>query len=243
MNEYAERVENYLLGIMSPEERLVFEEELKSNSELSASLDEARDLMVGIEDHFDNELKSKLRHIEGPDNKAKVVYLKKRRNLRWSLVAAIAVLLIIATFYLIPGDQPSELYAQYYSDYPNIIELQQRAESSPISTAFLFYQQGNWNAADKSFQTLISSDQSLIYPHFYRAISRLNLNDPSEAINELETVIRSNDERFLQPAKWYLALAHLRKGDTAASKTILGEIASTEGNYATEAAALVNELE
>lgn len=243
MNRYTERAEQYLFGKMSPKEQKVFEEELKSNAELSEALDEARDALIGIESHFNEELKLKLQKATESDEKgAKVIALRQKSKPLRALVAAVAVVLIIATYFVLSVDEPKDLYAEYYTDYPNVIELQQRDEISSLSNAFTNYQLGNWSEAEASFQSLISNNPQMIYPHFYRALCLLNLNKPYQAVSELEVVIQAGDSQFIQPATWYLALAQLRAGNASSVLAILREIVEGKGEYAAEAADLLDDL-
>lgn len=60
---------------------------------------------------------------------------------------------------------------------------------------------------------------------------------------ELELVLRLEQNDLQAPARWYLALAHLRSHDDADARSRLHSIAEGAGFYRDKARALLSELD
>ncbi|MDH3245139.1 MAG: hypothetical protein OEM26_11030 [Saprospiraceae bacterium] len=243
MKDRQETIERYLMNRMDEGERSDFEKSVGEDPDLAEALALQRDLMIGIQSHFDQALKEKLQTSSKSESngQAKVVKMQSKVIWRWASAAALA--LVVGVFYFMnQGDKTDRLYSQYFESFPNIVEFQQRDEQTNLSEAFFFYQNGDWEDAAAAFDALQSQSDE-IYPVFYDAICQMNLTDYQQAEEGFMEVISSGDSRFAAPATWYLALTHLAREELTRCREILIEISSSPGNYRDDALNLLEEIE
>jgi hypothetical protein len=80
-------------------------------------------------------------------------------------------------------------------------------------------------------------------PPFYRGISLLFLNDPSAAIDELQTAARLADSSFSSDVAWYLAVAELRAGRLVAARVYLDPLCRTANAHTADACDAIKKLD
>ncbi|NND32846.1 MAG: hypothetical protein HKN76_09660 [Saprospiraceae bacterium] len=235
-----EQIRAYLLGNLSHEESELLEKEMEANAELAEAIDLQRDIMIGIRAAFDEKLKDKLSQVQ--DAGDNIRQLSPRALWRWASAAAIVLGTLGVYFYMNQTTLDERLYYTYYEDFPNIIEPTQRDQINS-SPAFTAYQSEDWKEAEEAFDQLVIEQPSEVYPQFYSGIVAMNLEDWSKAISALEKVRASADERFVDPASWYVALAYLRNNNKERARLILEMIANTPGTYQEDARAILEELQ
>ena len=138
--------------------------------------------------------------------------------------------------------QAERLYYTYFQNFPNIVEPAQR-DQPVTSEAFSAYMKGDWENALAEFEILMDENPQDAYPLFYHALAAMQLERWPRAIQSLEKVRSGNDDRFVEPATWYVALAYLRNEDDERAKLILETIADGPGKYQRDAQAILAELE
>ncbi len=162
----------------------------------------------------------------------------------WYYYAAAAVVaLLVAVAFLLPGnDNTEELFATYFTPYPNVVQPLLRGESPVQERAkpFRDYEQKNYQAAAEGFNELLATKEEagilLLLGN-----SNLMLGKSEEAQENFITLIRNYDEFDLQ-AKWFLSLSYLKSGDTENARKILKELGEMEVSYASRAKELLEKV-
>lgn len=254
-----DRIDNYLLGLGTPEERKEFSEEISRNPEISAQVAETELAMAAIEIHEDSAMKARLQQLEASlkasdttpatniasKQEAKVVEMKpvKRSGRSWLAIAASVLLLLAVGWYVLQmnaGGSPAQIAMANFEPYDNIAQPFERGstEESLQADAYRAYEAGDYATAERGFAALPDDGKR----PFYLGQSLL----AQEKFAEAEAVflrLVTSDSPFRQESEYYLALAQLAQGDTAAAKAKLTNIVSDEQHLSyTEARKLLDAL-
>lgn len=233
---------DYLLGKLSPADRRKLEEELESDPSLSEALQLQRDIMIGIQAGFDDQLREKLQQIDNLQEKEKPA----ARRILWQWASAAAVLLgTLGVYIYMNQTSPDErLFLSYFQDYPNVVQPVQRDQEAPSQLeAFTAYQNREYEEAFLAFTNQEAELPEVDYPTFYKGICALHLDDWTAAIEAFEKVRAGADNRFEEAATWYVALAYLRAGNRDRAHLIFESIAEQSGSFQEDAKAIVEQLQ
>lgn len=123
----------------------------------------------------------------------------------------------------------------------------QTTASDALSSSFLDqamekYKAGKYAEATPLFEQALASEPNNSYALFYSAVNYLGTNDHAKALVNLDKVLNATGHAFTGPARWYKALALVKKGDEKGAKVILQQIVKENGSYAKKAEELLKEL-
>ena len=158
--------------------------------------------------------------------------------------AAVVTLLISVTFFLFPSQHTSEdLFASYFTAYPNVFEPTMRGTdmTTDRTEAFQAYEQKDYQKAAELFTALLAEEKD---PEVLLLLgnSNLMLGRTAEAQQNFVTLIQDFDDLDI-PAKWYLSLSYLKSGDRENARKILAELGETEVSYASKAKELLDKVD
>lgn len=227
MNERdMKRIEDYLDGILSTEERQELETQLAKDQAMQTALQWHKDVrQVAL-------AKEELRLKKLMQNKSQK-QAKTARLQMWAYAATAAIIVImlgIVWYYSRP--QQSDLFAEYFEPYPNVsvpIERNQPVDNLKLR-AFQSYESENYALAVLQLDSLLQIENITTY-RFYYANALLVQQQYQAAVNEflaLNNLNESND--FTQQTEWYLALAYLKNGKHEVALSILQRISQAEGH-------------
>ncbi|MGB3852616.1 MAG: tetratricopeptide repeat protein [Tunicatimonas sp.] len=260
------QIDRYVNGEMIAHERDEFEERMRVHAELAQQVHLHRDMLLGMEYHFMQQLKEQL---------ALSDQHKKSFNLPLFLKIAAAVLLVaglagVAYYWQRPAD-PEQLFLTYFEAYPNTLTQTNRSDSSPgeasprdslpgeappgetpsddasgeVADAMRSYGAGNFSQAAVALDEVLSlatiTDDERAALVFYRGVANLQLGNTQQARSDLTETAQS-DTLLAEPATWYTGLSYLREGDVTAAKEILDRLRQGQGDYAARAAELIDDL-
>ncbi len=171
--------------------------------------------------------------------------LKKRRKeyhqksiFRHAALSVVLFVIIVFTpvvyLFMSISSSTDALINRYFRPYDvskterklNNMTLQDKWDSSANK-----YARKNYTDAIISFNNLISYNPEDVYiDHFYIGLSYIGKGQPREAIDHLEKAIAVNHE-LTEPARWYLALAHLQNEEIDKTKSLLKPFISEEVKY------------
>ena len=238
--EQKERIENYIMGNLDEKEMRQLDEELLEIPELQIMFKEKEILIHGIRKGFDLEMKKMLHDEE-------LIIRKKKRikKIRYSYISGIAasILLIVVSFIALNNRNPDlqKLYSDFYTPYPNV--------ESPISrdkdieyTAFNYYENGNYTKALEVFMQMQDVFHENTAVVFYTGLTQLALSNPGEAIENLNILTKSKDERFERPALWYSSLAWISLENSAKAREVLNKLKTGDDKYSKNAKSLLKKI-
>jgi len=194
-----------------------------------------------------NDLKADLlKETAPPKSPLKVV---KKRPL-WRIAASIALLVLSGFLLFNYLNQPTtiQLAEQYWQTSEKITFNNLRSAEGnttlelqliEASTAF---QNGQFQNAVTILQKIEADNQNNPKVLLLKGEAALNLGDTNEAINHFQTLLTHPSAAYKTTATWFLALAHLKAGQTAAAKQQLKVMIAEDYPLAAEAAALLEQI-
>jgi len=238
-----EEVRRYLQGKMSKEEGVQFEQRMDNDPLFAEEVQLNRELLESMNYHFNSKLKQRLK---GEDTKT-VAFTerstKRNTNRIWMMAASLALIAVAGYLLFFSGPDSQQLFDQYHTTYYNVLEGSTRSgETANATEAFRQYDQEDFQAAAQSFTTLISEDSKNMDWLFYQGLSNLEIQESQAAIGAFEKVLEASTEDWVEPAQWYLGLAHLQAGNTKEAKETFSQIVSGGASYSDRAKELMGEL-
>ena len=231
--KHSASIEHYLANEMAPSERTAFKKELSSNSELAEELKLSQNIDSALMRDDIIELRLKLIAAINAGRVVKeevpVVHMYTRKW--WYAAASMLVLCAVAaTLYLQSPRNISNdsLFTQYYNS-ENIID-QTRGDQN-IVEAVIKFQQKDFRTASVLFKSILDKDNSNIAVWFYYGISNIETKNYDNSIKAFNTIIKQNDNLYIEHAEWYLGLCYLKNNqkDKAIDQFVV--VASNPDNF------------
>ncbi len=231
--KHSASIEQYLANEMAPAERAAFTNELRLNQELSQELKLAQSIDSAIYNDDIIDLRRKLIAAINTDRDFKAeVPVVRMNNRKWWYAAAslLALCAVTATLYLQTNRNISSdsLFTQYYNS-ENIVDLTRGDEN--IVEAVIKFQQKDYNTASELFNRILRKDNSNIAVWFYYGIANIETMNYENSIKAFNTIIKHNDNLYIEHAEWYLGLCYLKSNqkDKAIDQFVV--VASNPDNY------------
>lgn len=248
-----DRIDDYLLGHGSPEDRREFEEETSRNEDLSRELAATELAVAAIELAEDQALKARLQGLEERlaaetqgntpvppltaaarrTPKAKVVEMRHRRKGQFRLLAyAAALLLVLAVGWWAlsqsVGYDARQLAMDNFTPYENIAAGTVRGDNdtTAATAAFADYDAGNYAAAAEKFSALPASNVH----QFYLGQSLLAQGEFAAAVTIFTALSTEKDFALAPESTYFAALSHLGQGQKEAARQSLESIIAIPGH-------------
>lgn len=116
------------------------------------------------------------------------------------------------------------------------------AAASTLELAIEKYKAGRYAEATPLFEQALRSEPGNTYALFYSAVNYLGTNDHAKALVNLDKLLAKQGHAFTEQAKWYKAVALVKKGDEKSARSLLEQIVKENGSYAKKAADMLKEL-
>jgi len=219
-------IENYLQDSMTDDDRFRIE-----NTLLDSPLD--ADAVEGFEAANYSFAQKKPyadfhSFMEKMDNapSAKIVPMRPRQKMIRRLAVAASFLVLLAAGWFVmnnsSGATNDDLYANYFTTFDNDLPEWRGAEDDEITIMQNFdrameeYSTGQYAESLPFFEEYLISEPDSHFAMFYSGMAHLEVGNFDKAIMRLEQAIATEEEKnYREKAKWYLILAHLKKGDRA----------------------------
>ena len=231
--KHSASIEHYLANEMAPSERTAFKKELSSNSELAEELklSQTIDSALMRDDIIELRLKLIAAINAGRVVKEEVPVVHMYTRKWWYAAASMLVLCAVAaTLYLQSPRNISNdsLFTQYYNS-ENIID-QTRGDQN-IVEAVIKFQQKDFRTASVLFKSILDKDNNNIAVWFYYGISNIETKNYDNSIKAFNTIIKQNDNLYIEHAEWYLGLCYLKNNqkDKAIDQFVV--VASNPDNF------------
>lgn len=249
--EMFERIESYLEGILSVEERLAFEKELGENAVLKEEYLLQKDTHALLNLHGQLAHKEKLKVLDREIEltaktevkpEAKTISIKKPLwRETWFQMAAVVLLLISSSYFWINQQyNQNQLLQSAFQPYDDI--LTGRGTPSPMQAAMQAYNQGKHEEAVAGFTKILEEEPQNIDATFYLGVSLLASEKASEAEPYLEKA--ANSAKYSEPGRWYKTLACFERLEPDQCLHELGLLAGEEGHpYQEKAGDLYEKLD
>lgn len=214
----SEKIDRYVLGQMSEEEKTAFEAKLSSDSELKHEYELQREIILATQ-----RLHLK-RHLQNIEQQAR---LKRKRKIRtistWSIAAAIVCVCVIG------------VDMKYSSDLRSTSMLCYAETGAPLTRS------------DSETDELLSKAYELIGKNELGAASSKILAAEKMINEELKQPVSTEEEQYRkeimilqkQDIDWYKAMILMKEGEIFKSRKALKKIASSDSRYAEQAKELL----
>jgi tetratricopeptide (TPR) repeat protein len=169
-----------------------------------------------------------------------------RRNWRlYYRVAAVLIIAVAALLYLVNQKPQHEiLFAKYFTPYPNTIPITRGASGEiKLKRGLAEYEFENYEQAIIILEDVVTSEPENTTAKFYLGMSYLCRNQPDSAVAQFRSEIQHGKNPFVEPARWYLGLAALKKRDVNQASMIFGQLKAESQAYKQQANELLNLLE
>ena len=207
-------IEQYLLGEVNTDERIVFENKMAADTLWSAKVNEVKLLLTGIETAS---LKDKLNtyHLnikknQPPQAGGKVISLNRKL-----LVAASVALLVAASvwLYTLRGNKYEDIYAAYYKPDPGLMSAMGIGDNYAFNKAMLDYKTGNYKKAIDEWSKLRTSGTLNDTLNYFLGAAQQADGNNAAAIALLQSMASDEAKPFYKDACWYTGLALLKQGN------------------------------
>lgn len=231
--KHSATIEQYLANEMTPSERTSFKKELKSNPEMAEELKLSQSIDYALLRDDIIDLRQKLITTINTNKvvKAKVPVVQMNSRKWWYAAASMLALCALAAtlYFQLPRTISNDsLFSQFYTS-ENIVD-QTRGDQN-IVEAVIKFQQKDFRSASALFKRILDKDNSNIAVWFYYGISNIETENYDNAEKAFSTVIRQNDNLYIEHAEWYLGLCYLKNNqkDKAIDQFVV--VASNPDNF------------
>lgn len=234
VEQLQEKIKDYLDGQLPPGDQKAFEQDIQASEPLAEEVRRYRQLRILSKNAPLIQGKAMLNNIMDehtiePDYGQYESYFKKSlwEHRIWRWLSGLLVLAVIAggTFYYQQAQEKQALTAladDQLRPLENMIGFA-ADDQSTAAMAMRAYDQRNYSSAIAGLQTAIQESPDDNSLRLYLAVSHLLLQQHSEAESLLRELTQTDDLTTI-PAKWYLALSLVQRGEKEKARILLQSI-------------------
>lgn len=232
--EPIENIEQYLRNELTVEQKKFFEYRMEGDPDLFQQVELHRKTMRSLDNHFLRELKEGMQQMSddvvitkaAPKEKYNIFQMTK-------IMLAAGLLLILASVFLWMNrpESGTDLYLAYHEAYPNIEQPIQRADENTIFEGLVSYEAGDFSKASSALKAqALAEPDNPAWP-FYLGNCALELDQPEQAITAFQKTINLGESKYINPARWYLALTYLKSDQREKAETYLRKLVEEDYGY------------
>lgn len=250
-NNYTENIHRYLNGTMANEEKSQFENDLKQYQALKQAVELERKILLGLEKLGDHELRKQIQdahqNLEGQgffESRNNIIPINSKPKLRLMkrivAIAAAAVVILGLAWWGFFREKPMDANAIFAQNFqPETDRLGAvmagfpagfAGEPTPqdsLKEALKLYEAGKYNEAAAALDSVLVKHPANDTAMFYLAMSHLNMERYSRALEILTPLSAQDGTAFKLDATWYLGLCYLKVDNgLAQAKEIFGNLAA-----------------
>lgn len=210
-----EKIESYILGLMTEEEKLSFESELKIDQNLRTKYEDIKILLQEVEisvlkesmDEFHADMKSSI----------PIVPINSKKPFIWKplAVAASLLFLLAITLWVFLGNttENEKLFTAYYQPDPGMVTAMGTNSNYEFDRGMVDYKTGDYQAAISRWEKLLAQKPDNDTLNYFLGSALLAVGDDKLALPFLQKTLETGI--FQKEASWYLGLAYLKSGNNA----------------------------
>jgi hypothetical protein len=238
-------IEAYLDGSLEKEKV----EEIKARAEMDAEFADLirlhKEINDSIQDNELNSLRQELRRISV--SKEYSIYRVSFPLKRIIQIAAAFLFVIIVSAVVIkrvfPGYSGSAVFDTYYVKYePDVITRSDNLIKNSLENAQLLYQTGNYTECVRILDNMVSNDKQNYLLLFYRGLTKIELQQPEEAINDFLKIPPDWNNPYSIHRNWYLALCLIETGQAGKADPLLKRLSIGDGFYSERAKKILDKI-
>lgn len=241
-----DKIDSYLLGRMNSADRIEFEAEIASDTELK---DKVRLQKLIIDEINDRESFNRLLK---NNEKNKIIKLQI-----WKVVSIAAVFTGLLGFFILQPTRIAneKIFEEYSVTFPvRISEVKDPVRGTEYAlpgmsyddyqnanNGLAYYNNQSYQKAIQSFETI---DSLRKFPELalYMSISQLKVNKTDDAINTLEYLNDLRGFKFEEAVKYYLSIAYIQSGKILKARKLLRSLIKNQGDYHIESSEILSKM-
>ena len=217
-------IDKYLRSQLDAKEEKLFSKK-QEGADFQKELNLRKNSLSIFKKNGREELKKRLQYLEKniqteqPIEQTSSAKVRPINRMVWLAVAATLLLLMGLFWWNTSTTNSTELFAQHFKPYPNIIApivKSQTPSTTKYELAFQKYEQGKYQDAIVLLEKVNTEEG-----RFYLAISHLANENEKQAITLLDDLVKEPSNRFYEASQWYLALAYLKTDEVDKAADIL----------------------
>lgn len=239
----SENIEQYIKGELSEDERISFENKLKSDKELSKE--------VAFELSIISQYKNKGEQIDKENiEKLKLIEINKsfrnktdtKKVICWSIISSMAAcIIILISFNIYSNYMMNSAFDDYYTKADYNESLSRGNDSNNNIKVEEYYKNGNFKELIDYY--ISTKDSNICIDQLLVSIAYIETNNLEKAIELLNREINKGDiNPNYQSAYWYLALAYTKAHEKVNAIKILDLIIIQDSFYKEKAIKLKKRL-
>ena len=241
-NVLNKRMEGYLAGELSPKERALFGETVKSDDQLRKELALRKMTDRALMSNDVISLRNKLQNIE----REKVERERQKRRTLTTIykyaASFIGIALISGVILFVQKDYTADkIINKYYHSYaayaPSRYDANEIDENYNI--AIEYYNDSDYENAAIYFKKVLDNNVKFIESTMMLGVSYFENKQYNEATSSFEKVIQHNNNLFIEDANWYLALCYIQTNDRAKAIEQLESIKNSNSRYKKDAIKII----
>jgi tetratricopeptide (TPR) repeat protein len=218
-----ERIESYILGLMTKEEIISFESELANDPKLRNSYEDIKVLLQEVElsslkesmEEFHADLKSS----------TPVVPMTPKKQFVWKpfAIAASLLFLLAISLWVFMGNTPEneKLFMAYYQPDPGMVTAMGSSSEYEFDRGMVDYKTGEYQSAISRWEKLLAEKPENDTLNYFLGSSYLAIGDSKRANSYLEKTATNEGSIFEKEASWYLGLSLVKAGNNVEGKKYL----------------------
>ncbi len=233
--DYTALFDQYLRGELDEAKVIEFENRLEADEHFLRQFNLHKETLEGIDQHFDEVLKSELKVIEHELSRP----TSTSRSWVWWAIAAAVTILLVSTFLLYaPRQSIDDTFQAFYEPYPNIVNPSSRSLHSQSESWSVAYDARDYTYAMSAIEKELLLNPDSVDLLFYHGQAAMATNQLSKASRQLQAVLNRDSSRYTGPAIWYLSLIELKQGHSQSVKKYLDRLISGHPDYEDKAGEL-----
>jgi tetratricopeptide (TPR) repeat protein len=246
--EHFEEIEKYLNGELSDQEKIDFERQLSTDSEIRKNLN----LLMEVNEYIDNrddELKMQMtvkEIIQRRGKQRQSIFQKYVFSSIWTKAATIIILIgfIGMSAIILESSKNQRIFNKYYNHYEfsDVVRSENgTASNETLNKALHEYTIGNYELALTYFEKLEISEKEQVVSQFLQAISYIEIEQANKAIILLEKLSKY-DHMYHETIVWYLGLCYLKIDNIDKAQPVFSQLSSYNNYYSEQASSILNRL-
>jgi tetratricopeptide (TPR) repeat protein len=219
LNEYEfDRLERYVLGKMSPEERAAFAKEIEGNPALREEVNAMKEMILAIEVGAFRDSLSEIHDSLGEER----METRNRKSLWYGMAASLAILIGISVwFYFIREEEGAgDLYAQYAYTDPGLPVPMSASSTYSFYDGMVDFKMEAYGKAAEKWSPLLRKNPDNDTLQYYLASALFQEGNLEEARSYFSKVLAQPESKFRDKAQYMEVLIDLREGNYKAIRSV-----------------------
>ena len=244
MNAY-DNIEAYIQGDLNEKEVKAFEHALQQDQHLASEYQLRKDIEDALMDEDVLELKDQMQDIMKEKETSPLIWFK-RKAVMGALVGALVLSLGSLGYFAARNNQApttDQVFEKYYQPYSvTITDRSASAElNSLLTTAMQKYKDREYTQALQLFQQVLEQRDD-VAANLYSGISYMEIEKYKKANKSFDKVVKDKDNLYVDQAKWYMSMCHIRLGNIEEANDILQALAMESEYYKDKAEEVQKQL-